>query len=78
MVDKKQVLIDFGKRLKKIRLSKKISQEKLALDIDFHRTYISLIERGERNVTLFSIHRIAEILEVDPSEFFIEDDGRWD
>ena len=42
----------FGARLKSIRLDQGISQEKLAELAELHRTYVSSVERGQRNVTL--------------------------
>ena len=66
--DFEYVLIDFGKKLRQVRNDKGISQEKLALDIGFDRTYISLLERGKRNPSLITINRIAEYLCINPQE----------
>lgn len=60
----------FGQAVKAIRMEKGISQEKLAELVDLHRTYISDIERGGRNVSLVNIYRIAEGLEVKVFEIF--------
>lgn len=60
----------FGQAVKVIRMEKGISQEKLAELVDLHRTYISDIERGGRNVSLVNIYRIAEGLEVKVFEIF--------
>ena len=60
----------FGQAVKTIRMEKGISQEKLAELVDLHRTYISDIERGGRNVSLVNIYRIAEGLEVKVFEIF--------
>jgi transcriptional regulator with XRE-family HTH domain len=67
----------FGKVIKELRLQKKISQEKLAFDSDIDRTYISDIEKGDRNVSLLIIHRIAKALQISLSDLFkkIEDHG---
>ena len=54
-----------AKNLRKIRESKKISQEKLAEVAELHRTYISSVERGERNVTIDSMERFAKALDID-------------
>lgn len=62
----------FGRTIKSIRLEKGISQEKLAELVELHRTYISDIERGERNVSLVNIWRIAEGLEVKVFEIFMQ------
>ncbi len=54
----------FGKRVKKIRLEKKLSQGDLAKIIDVHPTDISGIERGIRNMSLKNIERLAKALDV--------------
>jgi len=58
----------FGLALREIRQEKKLSQEALALESGFDRTYISLLERGVRSPTIRAVVRLAEILEVRPSE----------
>lgn len=68
MLDKENILTQFGKSLKEARLSKAVSQEDLALTIGFDRTYISLLERGKRNPSLFAICEISQQLEVQPSD----------
>lgn len=60
----------FGQRLKNIREHKHLSQEKLAALAGFNRTYISKIERGERNITLDALQRLARALDIDLVEFF--------
>ena len=60
----------FGTSVRKLRESKGLSQEDLAEKAGLHRTYIGGIERGERNLSLLNIWRIADALEVSPSEFF--------
>jgi len=62
----------FSKNLKKYRLEKKLSQEKLAELCSFNRTYISSLERGLRSPSLKSIEIISNILETDTYLFFIE------
>ena len=62
----------FATNLKKIRLSKNISQEKLAELADLHRTYISALEREQRNISINNIQKIALALEIDPSTLFIQ------
>ena len=56
----------FGKRLREIRHDKGLSQEALAHACELDRTYIGGIERGERNISLINIVRIARALEIDP------------
>ncbi len=58
------LLAKFGGRLKKIRQEKNLSQEKLAEVCNLHRTYIGSAERGERNVSLLNLSKIANALEI--------------
>ncbi len=58
----------FGKRLKSLRRHKQLSQEGLALACELDRTYIGSVERGERNVSLVNIHKIANALGVSPKK----------
>lgn len=60
----------FGKNLKRLRLEKGISQESLALSADLDRTYIPSIEKGERNVSITVVEKLANALNVSVSEFF--------
>tara|TARA_B100000963_G_C22628449_1_gene673609 strand:+ start:53 stop:268 length:216 start_codon:yes stop_codon:yes gene_type:complete len=62
----------FGKKVKKLRLSKGLSQEAFAHKADLDRTYISSIEKGERNVSLVVIEKIAIALEIEISNLFDE------
>jgi len=55
-----------GQNIKRFRLQKSISQEKLAELCSLHRTYIGAIERGERNPSLINIVAIASALELKP------------
>lgn len=54
----------FGQRLKELRLSKNISQEELAFRSGLHRTYVSSVERGERNIAIVNIQKLANALDV--------------
>lgn len=65
----------FGRRVRALRLNAKISQEALAEKCGLHRTYVGGIERGERNVSLINIERIAIALGVEMSSLFLIDDG---
>lgn len=60
----------FGQRVRDLRVSMQLSQEQLAALCDLDRTYISSIERGQRNVSLKNIASIAQALNVSLSEFF--------
>lgn len=54
----------FGDKLRELRKQKGLSQEDLALKSGLHRTYISDIERGSRNLSLKNIEKIAKALEL--------------
>lgn len=58
----------FGEVLRDLRKKKGISQEKLALESNLDRTFISLLERGLRNPSLSTIFQISEALGIDPGE----------
>jgi transcriptional regulator with XRE-family HTH domain len=62
------VTVELGRRVRALRLSLGISQEQLAERARVHRTYVGSLERGERNVALINIVRLANALDVDPSE----------
>ncbi len=64
------ILIKFGKKVQKNREQKNFSQEKLAFKCGLHRTYISDIERGKRNVSLKNIEKISKSLGVNITELF--------
>lgn len=67
---KSEILLKYGHVVRKIRLEKGISQETLADLSGLHRTYMSDIELGKRNVSLENIDRIANALDVSISEIF--------
>jgi transcriptional regulator with XRE-family HTH domain len=60
----------YGIKVKKFRINKGWSQEKLALNAGLDRTYIPSIEKGERNVSIVVIEKIAIALDVDIKDFF--------
>jgi len=64
MDSKRKILIKFGDRVREIRKEKGISQEQLSFKADLHRTYIGMIERAEKNITLVNIEKIANALKV--------------
>jgi len=55
----------FGARVRQLRTAKGMSQEGLAHDAGLDRSYVGQVERGERNITLDNIYRLAEALRVD-------------
>ncbi|WP_211349847.1 helix-turn-helix domain-containing protein [Rarobacter faecitabidus] len=59
-----------GQNLRKYRQERQLSQEELAEVLGVHRTYMGGVERGERNLTLQSVERIATRLGIDPRELF--------
>jgi transcriptional regulator with XRE-family HTH domain len=61
---------EFGLKIKTIRLEKNISQEQLANSAEIDRTYISDIEKGERNVSLLIIQKLAKALDKEIFELF--------
>jgi transcriptional regulator with XRE-family HTH domain len=54
----------FAKKLKQCRVQKGFSQEELADIAGLHRTYIGSVERGERNISIDNIERLASALEI--------------
>ncbi|MCT4708362.1 helix-turn-helix transcriptional regulator [Enterobacteriaceae bacterium H16N7] len=65
---------NFAQNLRKIRQTRGISQEKLADLCDLHRTYVSSVERGERNITVDNMERLAIALGVDIRELLNPND----
>ena len=66
------ILIEFGHAIRRLRGKNGISQETFASMCDLHRTYISDVELGKRNVSLENIQKMAEALEISISELFLE------
>jgi transcriptional regulator with XRE-family HTH domain len=67
MTDIKKI---FGKTIRLIRESRNMTQEKLADLCGLHRTYIGSVERGERNVSLENIQKIANALQIKIVDLF--------
>lgn len=70
------ILKTFGTNVRTIRESRGLSQEALADKADLHRTYISDIERFQRNISLDNIQKLATALEVKPYELLMTDDDK--
>ena len=62
------VLVALGEAIRSARLNRDMSQEALALAADVDRSYMGGIERGEHNLTLMNLVRIADAIDVLPSE----------
>lgn len=65
---KKQILVNFGQRIRTLRKERGLSQEQLAELTGFHRNYIGMIERGERNPSLTNIEVFAKTFGMSLSE----------
>lgn len=64
----KVILKLFGERVRVLRQARGISQEALALAAGLDRTYVGGVERGERNISLINIQKIAQALDVSPGD----------
>ena len=64
----KQLLQQFGTRIRELRTERGLSQEQLADETGFHRTYIGMVERGERNLSLSNVAVFARVFEISVSE----------
>jgi transcriptional regulator with XRE-family HTH domain len=72
-VDDRSVLARFGRNARNLRIEAGLSQEQLADIANLHRTYIGSVERGERNISLINIYRIAAALGVSPTQLLPDD-----
>ena len=71
-MEKDDYLRGLGAAVRRARIARSLSQEQLAHRSDLDRTYISMIERGVRNATVWNIYRVAKALGVPPSLLFME------
>jgi len=60
-------LEQIGNRIRELRLEANLSQEKLSFACDLDRTYIGSVERGERNISVINLRKIAKTLNIDVS-----------
>ena len=67
---KKEILVKFGNRIREERLKQGLSQEELASRAGVHRTYIGMIERAEKNITLENIEKITRALNLKIEDIF--------
>lgn len=70
MAQSDHLLIEFGRRVKRLRLEQGLSQEELAYRCGFYRTYIGMVERAERSITLCNVFKIAKGLNITVKELF--------
>ena len=66
------VLVALGGAIRRIRLSKNISQEKLALLAEVDRSYVGRVERGDNNVAVLTLARLASALDISISKLLKE------
>lgn len=66
------ILTSFGEIVREYRKKQGISQEELAFRAGLHRTYIGMIERGEKNITLTNISKLATALNIRIRDLFNE------
>jgi len=64
----KNETIQFGKKLREVRLKKKLSQGDVSRILGVHRTYISGLERGARNPSLLTVQKVAKALGVNAKD----------
>lgn len=69
------VLVRFGERLREVRQAAGVSQEKLAELAGLHRTYVSSVERGLRNISLLNIDKLARALKMPLAELMPAEKG---
>jgi DNA-binding XRE family transcriptional regulator len=70
IMSKEPILLLFGANVQKYRKKLGLSQEQLAEIAGVHRTYIGMVERAEKNITLCNIEKIAKALKVQIQELF--------
>ncbi len=75
MQNNSDILTKFGKMVLSYRKEANLSQEKLAELSGLHRTYIGMIERGEKNITLKNIERISKALKINMSDLLKDLNG---
>jgi len=69
---KSEILVKFGKKVREERSKLGLSQEQLANRAGVHRTYIGMIERAEKNITLENIQKVCKALNLKIRNFFID------
>jgi len=69
---KREILIKFGEKVRDERMKLGLSQEEFASRAGVHRTYVGMIERAEKNITLENIEKIAKALGLKMRDFFAD------
>jgi transcriptional regulator with XRE-family HTH domain len=67
-IEEKSELLKVGNKRRQLRTDNGLSQEKFSFACDLDRTYIGSVERGERNISVINLKKIAQALNTDPSE----------
>jgi transcriptional regulator with XRE-family HTH domain len=70
----KSILEIFGNNVRKKRISLKMSQQELGNVADLHRTYIGMIERAEKNITILNAEKISEALNIELTQLLSDND----
>jgi transcriptional regulator with XRE-family HTH domain len=60
-----------AENIKQLRLARGLSQEALAYVCGYHRTYVGMVERGERNISIATLEALAAALEVEPHRLLL-------
>ena len=74
MDSKKKIVVNFGNKVRELRNEKELSQAELASIANLHRTYVGMIERAEKNITLINIEKIANALKIRINDLFNDTD----
>lgn len=78
MIEEDVILAEFGKSVQKARSNRGWSQEKLAEYSALDRTYVSSVERGQRNISLINIYKLAAALEIAPARLLQVNGGSYE
>lgn len=69
---KREILIKFGNKVREERDKLGLSQEELVARAGVHRTYIGMVERAEKNITLENIQKVCKALNLRIRDFFVD------
>ncbi len=67
-IEEQSYLSKIGNRIRELRTEVGLSQEKLSFACNLDRTYVGSVERGERNISVINLNKIASALNTEPSE----------